>query len=501
MRTGLLRYSLERWVDPADAFAALYTENDISFWLDSGADAQTGHSHMGASSRVLEVAAGSSDSDVFTVLAMDLAARRIPPPPERSAAYSAGAIGWVGWLGYGLKSTTLTVPARFTSRYPDAYLMFVDRCVSFDHRSGNVELVALGQSWNDELLLWRDETVEALSEARIAGLSARLVGRGSEEDGAAGDGAVDDGTAGDGAVDDGAVKNGAVENGTTLQSCVPHIGDAPTAKWRYTETEYLAMIGACQAAIVDGDAYQLCLTTEAEVAVSPDPLRTYLSLRASSPSHHGALIRAGSISLLSASPEQFVSVSPEGVIETKPIKGTRPRGATEIEDLALRAQLEGSDKERAENLMIVDLSRNDIARVSTIGSVTVPSLLAVESYAHVHQLVSTVRGQLAHGLSAVDAVASCFPAGSMTGAPKRSASQILETLEGRARGIYSGAFGVFGIDGSVDLAMVIRSIVIDPAGSTVGTGGGITALSVPHEEIEEFRLKAAALLRVLGVTA
>ena len=149
--------------------------------------------------------------------------------------------------------------------------------------------------------------------------------------------------------------------------------------------------------------------------------------------------------------------------------------------------------------MIVDLMRNDIGRVSAIGSVTVTDLMVVESYAQVHQLVSTVQGVLAEGLTAIDAIEACFPAGSMTGAPKRSATQILDRLEARARGIYSGAFGYLGLDGALDLAMVIRSIVIDANGCTVGAGGGITALSVPAEELAEAKLKAAALLSVLGV--
>ncbi len=136
--------------------------------------------------------------------------------------------------------------------------------------------------------------------------------------------------------------------------------------------------------------------------------------------------------------------------------------------------------------------------MSEVGTVEVSSLFAIETYAQVHQLVSTVRGRLAPGRSAIDAVAACFPAGSMTGAPKRSATLILDELEQRARGIYSGAFGYFGLDGRVDLAMVIRSIVIDGDIATVGAGGGITAMSDPHAELEEVRIKAAALLRVLG---
>jgi len=281
---------------------------------------------------------------------------------------------------------------------------------------------------------------------------------------------------------------------TSIPLSVP--ADAPVT-WAYPDDDYLAMIESCKRSIEAGDAYQLCLTTEASLDVHPDPVAAYGALRASSPSHHGAFLRVGDVSLLSASPESFLTVSPGGVVESRPIKGTRPRGADVVSDAILRDELLASDKERAENLMIVDLMRNDVSRIAALGSVSVPSLLAVESYAHVHQLVSTVRGQLADGLSGMDAVVACFPAGSMTGAPKLSATQLLNVLERRPRGIYSGAFGLFSLDGTIDLAMVIRSIVLDADGATVGAGGGITALSVPLEELAEAKLKAEALLAVL----
>jgi anthranilate synthase component 1 len=351
-------------------------------------------------------------------------------------------LGWVGWLGYEVRGETMRVPVSQSARYPLAAWMRVDRALAFDHARHEVTLLAL-----DDLEGWRGVVEERL---RVP----------------------------------------PVEHVETVPT--------PTATWAYTDAQYLAMIRACQAAIVEGDAYQLCLTTEVSVDVSPDPFVTYLALRESSPTHHGALLRVGQVSLLSASPEQFLAVSPEGIVQTSPIKGTRPRGITEAGDWKLRDELQTSDKERAENVMIVDLMRNDIARVSKPGTVGVTSLLAVESYAQVHQLVSTVRGELAEGLDGIDAIRACFPAGSMTGAPKLSATSILDSLEQRARGIYAGAFGYVGLDGAVDLAMVIRSIVIDPDGSTIGTGGGITALSVPEEELAEVKLKAAALLGVLG---
>ena len=431
---ALLRHPLGRWVDPAVAFATLHGAAQNAFWLDSSAGGR--FSYIGASDSVL------GGPGVFDELRAGLVARHVPD-------VGGAPLGWVGWLGYELRAQTMGVPVTRASRYPDAALLAVDRCVSFDHESGEAQLLALGDEWTPELAAWRDAVIAALeSPVTIAPLAA----------------------------------------------------PPSTAVWRDTAAEYIEMVEACQRSIRAGDAYQLCLTTEASVDVRPDPFATYLALRASSPSHHGAFLRVGGVSLLSASPEQFLSVSPGGIVESRPIKGTRPRGATPEEDEALRDELLASDKERAENLMIVDLMRNDIGRIARVGSVSVPSLLAVETYPHVHQLVSTVRGELAEGLTGVDAVVATFPAGSMTGAPKHSATLILDVLEQHARGIYAGAFGLFSVDGTIDLAMVIRSIVIDPAGCTIGAGGGITALSEPTEELAEVRLKAAALLHVLGAT-
>jgi anthranilate synthase component 1 len=341
------------------------------------------------------------------------------------------------------------VPRTQTSPYPDAAFVFLDHAIEFDHATREVTLLSLEQDAH-----WTAAVTQALADAVPRSAS----------------------------------------------SPVPNDVHRYPAHWRDSDDVYLAKIRECQARIAAGDAYLLCLTNGVTVDASFDPLETYLALRASSPSHHGALLRIGGLSLLSASPEQFLSVSPGGVVESRPIKGTRPRGRDPISDAALADELANSDKERAENLMIVDLMRNDIGSVSEIGSVSVPTLLAVETYSPVHQLVSSVRGQLDAGLSPMDAVMACFPAGSMTGTPKSSATRILDELEGAARGIYSGAFGYFGLDGRIDLAMVIRSIVIETDRATIGAGGGITALSDPDEELAEVKLKAAALLRALGAS-
>ncbi len=457
MRRRVISTHLTFWVEPSVAFSALCGGEGPAFWLDSGAGASSGMSCMGSGSREVT---SSSDGGVFepgSGTRHDLSIFDFLRAEQKNRAIDSGGspfpLGWVGWLGYELHTATLGTVGGRTSRYPDAAFQFADRAVVFDHGSRTVSLVIAADSWTAEAATWRDETTSALS---------------------------------------------ALEGGRERPA-----GEPPAAahepEWAHTDDEYLAMIRECQQRIRAGDAYQLCLTTQISARVNADPMETFLRLRALSPSHHGGYLRCAGVSLLSSSPEQFLSVSPEGEVESKPIKGTRKRGATAKEDRDLRQELVTSDKERAENLMIVDLVRNDLSRVCEVGSVSVPHLLEVESYAQVHQLVSTVRGTLAQGRDPVDAVFACFPAGSMTGAPKISAVQILDELEGRARGIYSGAFGYFGLDGSVDLAMVIRSIIVDDRGATIGTGGGITALSVPEAELEETRVKAHALLRALGL--
>ncbi|MDQ0689168.1 anthranilate/para-aminobenzoate synthase component I [Arthrobacter sp. W4I7] len=190
-------------------------------------------------------------------------------------------------------------------------------------------------------------------------------------------------------------------------------------------------------------------------------------------------------------------------MRAEPIKGTRRRASDPAEDAALRSELETSLKDRAENIMIVDLLRNDLSHFSVPGSVTVSRLCAIESYATVHQMVSTIDAQLQRGSSRAEAVAACFPAGSMTGAPKISTMAILDRLEGEARGLYSGAIGYFSLNGATDLAVAIRTLVINAAGDgtselALGVGGAITADSVPDEEYDEIRTKAFGVLSTLG---
>ena len=482
---------LPGWTEPAVAFDLLYATAGYAIWLDAGEGATTGVSYLAAAHSGSEFVSASTRAGtvtrsrplaggdvpvttpgtVFNVLRAELPATPAAgidpdPDPDSDAGFR---LGWVGWLGYNAATPVTgvpTAPGAGVDAAPDAAFLFVDRAIAFDHAARTVTLLMVEKTGGDvpvepdaNLDAWALRTSRLLAAAPLA--PAPLAPA--------------------------PLRPGAPAGAATTVS--------PSAVyWRHDPDGYARLIAACQDRIAAGDAYQLCLTNEVTIAGRFIPAEVYRRLRAGSPSHHGGLLRFGQHALLSASPEEFLSVSPAGRLRTRPIKGTRPRSTDPVGDRMLSAELVASDKERAENLMIVDLMRNDLGRVAALGSVAVTALLQVESYPHVHQLVSTIEADLAPGLGAVDAIEACFPAGSMTGAPKVSAMTILRTLEAGERGVYAGAFGYLGLDGAVDLAMVIRSIVLGPNGASIGTGGGITALSVAAEEIEETRIKARALI-------
>ncbi|MEN9608624.1 MAG: hypothetical protein RLZZ06_555 [Actinomycetota bacterium] len=268
---------------------------------------------------------------------------------------------------------------------------------------------------------------------------------------------------------------------------------------RHSDSDYLKLIEAAQKYIAEGDVYQICLTNEYLLEGSADPLATFIRLRDINPAPYAGYFRIGDVTLVSSSPEQFIRVGTDGMVSSKPIKGTRPRGATPEADQQIVDELKNNIKERAENLMIVDLMRNDLSRVCEPDSVSVEKLFEVESYATVHQLVSTVQGRLAEGFTALDAVISAFPGGSMTGAPKLRAVEIIRELEAGPRGVYSGVAGYLSDNGSADFGMVIRSLVFRNGKISLGVGGGITIDSDPEAELAETKLKAQALLRSLLV--
>ena len=245
-----------------------------------------------------------------------------------------------------------------------------------------------------------------------------------------------------------------------------------------------------------GNSYEVNLTYRQTVASEVDPVSAYLRLRDINPAPYAGFLQHHGVNVLSSSPERFATIDRHRWVETKPIKGTTPRGTTSEEDERHRDSLRTDPRFRAENLMIVDLLRNDLSMVCEPGTVTVPALMEVESYPSVHQLVSTVRGHLQPGVSTIKALRALFPAGSMTGAPKLRTMGIIADVETTPRGVYAGAFGWISGDGRADLGVVIRTLVGVPAGGwyVLGTGGGITVRSDAESEYDETRWKAARLL-------
>jgi para-aminobenzoate synthetase len=251
-----------------------------------------------------------------------------------------------------------------------------------------------------------------------------------------------------------------------------------------------------------GNSYEVNLTCREEHPATAAPLAIYAQLRATNPAPYAGVMHhrtdGDDTWLLSASPERFATIDRHGWLEARPIKGTTARGGSPEQDEELRARLSTDRKFRAENLMIVDLLRNDLSMVCEPGTVSVPSLMTVESYASVHQLVSTVRGRLRGGVGTVEALRTIFPAGSMTGAPKRRTMEIIEDVEASPRGVYAGAFGWVSGDGRADLGVVIRSLFRSGAGPwRLGTGGGITVRSDVPEEWAETRWKAGRVAAAL----
>ena len=264
----------------------------------------------------------------------------------------------------------------------------------------------------------------------------------------------------------------------------------------FTPAGYASAFASVQDYLRAGDCYQINLAQRLSAKADGDAFGAYLALRRSSPAPYSAFLNLPQGRILCNSPERFVSVQ-NGTVKTEPVKGTRPRGSDAQQDRLLADELRSHPKDRAENLMIVDLLRNDLGKNCVPGSVRVPKLFEVESFANVHHLVSMVEGQLASGHDALDVLRDCFPGGSVTGAPKLRAMQIIEQLEPHRRGVYCGAIGYAGFDGNMDSNIAIRTLVHDDDKIHCWAGGGIVADSDMAAEYQETLDKASAMLELL----
>jgi anthranilate synthase component 1 len=262
--------------------------------------------------------------------------------------------------------------------------------------------------------------------------------------------------------------------------------------------QFEGMVRTAKEYIAAGDIYQVVLSQRFETPIDADPFMVYRALRHVNPSPYMYFIRMGDRAIVGSSPEMLVRVEGRR-IETHPIAGTRPRGRSEDEDRRLGEELARNEKERAEHVMLVDLGRNDLGRVSTYGTVTVPTYMAIERYSHVMHLVSIVEGRLSPDRDRLDALVACFPAGTVSGAPKVRAMEIIAELENRRRGVYAGAVGYLDFAGNLDFCITIRTVVIENGHAYVQAGAGIVADSSPEAEYEETRAKARAVIQALEI--
>ena len=266
----------------------------------------------------------------------------------------------------------------------------------------------------------------------------------------------------------------------------------------YTRERFEEQVRTAKEHIAAGDIYQVVLSQRFEADVAADPFTVYRALRHVNPSPYMYFIRMGGVSVVGSSPEMLVRV--EGThVETHPIAGTRPRGRNEEEDMRLGEELKRNEKERAEHVMLVDLGRNDVGRVCEYGSVRVPQFMGLERFSHVMHLTSIVEGKLADDRDRLDALVSCFPAGTVSGAPKVRAMQIIKALEPSGRGLYAGAVGYLDFAGNLDFCIAIRTVIMSKGRAYVQAGAGIVMDSNPAAEYEETRDKARAMFRALEI--
>ncbi|VVB01902.1 unnamed protein product [Arabis nemorensis] len=363
--------------------------------------------------------------------------------------------GYIGCIGYDIKVECGMPINRHKSKAPDACFFFVDNIVAIDHQLDDVYVLSLHEEGTAETSFLNDTEEKLIS---LRGSYTRNL------------------------------KDQALP---AIDSCQGKTSFVPDK----SREQYIDDVESCMKCIKDGESYELCLTTQNRWKIgNTDPLGLYLHLRERNPAPYAAFLNFSNanLSLCCSSPERFLQLDRNGMLEAKPIKGTIARGSTPEEDELLKLQLKLSEKNQAENLMIVDLLRNDLGRVCEPGSVHVPNLMDVESYTTVHTMVSTIRGLKRSDISPVECVRAAFPGGSMTGAPKLRSVEILDSLENCSRGLYSGSIGYFSYNGTFDLNIVIRTVVIHGDEASIGAGGAIVALSNPEEEFEEMILKTKA---------
>jgi para-aminobenzoate synthetase len=449
---------LSYWIEPENLFSLLFAQKQKSFWLDSSLTNKENHfSYMGTPNEFITYSLATNttnitkkektthlSTDIFSFLNQYLQQKR-QIPNNLPFTFTGGL---VGYFGYELKALTGATP-KYVSAYPDALWFVTENFFAFDHQGKNIYLISLRPKQQAEK--WFKEVKKKLAQ------------------------------------------NPPPKSRTEAQK-----KKMPKTRLRLTKNhqQYLTDIARCKTSLKKGDAYQLCLTNSFTAQTKADPLRLYLTLRKTNPAPYAAYLRFNDLAILCSSPEEFLKIDNE-LIETKPMKGTIKKGKTPQEDKQLVKQLAHSSKDWSENAMIVDLLRNDLGKICEFGSIHIKNLMGIESYKTVHTLVSTITGKLQKDVSLIESIKACFPGGSITGAPKSKAMELLEKLERKPRGIYCGALGFLGYNKTAHLAIVIRTMIIKNEQVTIGSGGAILMDSDPEKEYQEMLLKAKALKKIV----
>jgi anthranilate synthase component 1 len=452
---------------PVSAFLKIAEHADYAFLLESveGGEHVGRYSFLGKDPFLILRASGdattierggvtvTSDRPFITTLRSLMADFRSPFVPDLPR-FTGGA---VGYLGYGASSWFEPVLGDLgagADGAEQAGFMLFDTVLAFDHVQHRILIIANARITADEDL----ESLYQFACAKIQFLEREL------------------------------------ERG--LSHSKRANADPLEFRSNHTQKEFEDKVRTAKEHIAAGDVYQVVLSQRFEAEVAADPFTVYRALRHVNPSPYMYFIRMGGVSVVGSSPEMLVRVEGSHV-ETHPIAGTRPRGRNDEEDMRLAEELKRNEKERAEHVMLVDLGRNDVGRVCEYGSVRVPQFMGLERFSHVMHLTSIVEGKLADDRDRLDALVSCFPAGTVSGAPKVRAMQIIRDLEPSGRGLYAGAVGYLDFAGNLDFCIAIRTVIMSKGQAYVQAGAGIVMDSNPAAEYEETRDKARALLRAL----
>ena len=393
-----------------------------------------------------------SATPLLTTLRESLAEYRVPKVEDIPAFCG----GWVGFLGYETTAWMEDVPVHPASPedIPDAVFILFDTMMAFDHLKQEV-IVCHTQRID------RKRPLQAQYDAALAVVDK--VGEALHAD---------------------------------IDYQTPAITGQSQLRSNLSKSEYLAAVNRAKGYITAGDVFQLVLSQRFERETAVEPLTLYRALRNINPSPYMFLFNHDEFAIIGASPELLVSVD-EGIMEVRPIAGTRPRGASSADDARLAEELLADEKERAEHLMMVDLGRNDVGRVSRLKSVTVKEFMVVEQYSHVMHIVSDIQGRVMEGKDSLDALLAGFPAGTVTGAPKIRAMELIHELEPHRRGIYAGTLGYMDFHGNLNTCIAIRTMLLKDGVVSFQSGAGIVADSQPEKEYVETVNKAEAIMRAV----